>query len=138
MPDVIREDMAFLDRIHFYIPGWEIPKMRVEFFTDHYGFVVDYLAEALRELRKHNFTEVIDRHFSLGSHLNARDVKAVRKTVSGLVKLLYPHGEVIEGRAGGTGRDGPRRSSPGQGATQEDGLVRVPPDLVLLHRQRDP
>jgi ATP-dependent Lon protease len=93
MPDVIREDMAFLDRIHFYIPGWEIPKMRVEFFTDHYGFVVDYLAEALRELRKHNFTEVVDRHFSLGSHLNARDVKAVRKTVSGLVKLVYPHGE---------------------------------------------
>jgi ATP-dependent Lon protease len=93
MPDVIREDMAFLDRLHFYIPGWEIPKMRVEFFTDHYGFVVDYLAEALRELRKHNFTEVIDRHFSLGSHLNARDVKAVRKTVSGLVKLVYPHGE---------------------------------------------
>lgn len=93
MPDVIREDMAFLDRLHFYIPGWEIPKMRVEFFTDHYGFVVDYLAEALRELRKHNFTEVVDRHFSLGSHLNARDVKAVRKTVSGLVKLVYPHGE---------------------------------------------
>lgn len=94
MPDVIREDMAFLDRIHFYIPGWEIPKMRVEFFTDHYGFVVDYLAEALRELRKHNFTEIIDRHFSLGSHLNARDVKAVRKSVSGLVKLVYPHGEL--------------------------------------------
>jgi ATP-dependent Lon protease len=93
MPDVIREDMAFLDRIHFYLPGWEVPKMRVEFFTEHYGFVVDYLAEALRELRKHNFTEAIDRHFSLGSHLNARDVKAVRKTVSGLVKLVYPHGE---------------------------------------------
>jgi ATP-dependent Lon protease len=92
MPDVIREDMAFLDRIHFYIPGWEIPKMRVEFFTDHYGFVVDYLAEALRELRKHNFTEMIDHHFSLGSHLNARDVKAVRKSVSGLIKLIYPHG----------------------------------------------
>ncbi len=68
--------------------------MRVEFFTDHYGFVVDYLAEALRELRKHNFTEIIDRHYALGSHLNARDVKAVRKTVSGLVKLLYPHGEL--------------------------------------------
>lgn len=96
MPDVIREDMAFLDRIHFYIPGWEIPKMRVEFFTDHYGFVVDYLAEALRELRKHNFTEIIDRHFSLGHHLNARDVKAVRKSVSGLVKLIYPHGEVTK------------------------------------------
>lgn len=94
MPEVIREDMAFLDRIHFYIPGWEIPKMRVEFFTDHYGFVVDYLAEALRELRKHNYTEIIDRQFSLGWHLNARDVKAVRKSVSGLVKLMYPHGEL--------------------------------------------
>jgi ATP-dependent Lon protease len=94
LPDVIREDMAFLDRIHCYIPGWEVPKMRVEFFTEHYGFVVDYLAEALRELRKNNYTEIIDRHFSLGAHLNARDVKAVRKTVSGLVKLLYPHGDV--------------------------------------------
>jgi ATP-dependent Lon protease len=94
MPDVIREDMAFLDCIHYYLPGWEVPKMRVEFFTDHYGFVADYLAEALRELRKHNFTEVIDRHYALGSHLNARDVKAVRKTVSGLVKLLHPHGEI--------------------------------------------
>jgi ATP-dependent Lon protease len=94
MPEVIREDMAFLDRLHFYIPGWEIPKMRVEYFTSHYGFVVDYFAEALRELRKHNFTEAIDRHFSLGSHLNARDVKAVRKTVSGLIKLIYPHGEM--------------------------------------------
>jgi len=94
MPEVIREDMAFLDRLHFYIPGWEIPKMRVEYFTSHYGFVVDYFAEALRELRKHGFTEAIDRHFSLGSHLNARDVKAVRKTVSGLIKLIYPHVEM--------------------------------------------
>jgi ATP-dependent Lon protease len=94
MPDVIRDDMAFIDRMHFYLPGWEIPKMRNDLFTDHYGFVVDYLAEALRELRKHNFTEVIDRHFSLGGHLNARDRKAVRKTVSGLMKIIYPHGEV--------------------------------------------
>jgi len=93
MPDIIRDDMAFIDRLHFYLPGWEIPKMRNEFFTDHYGFVVDYLAEALRELRKHNFTEVSDRHFSLGAHLNARDRKAVRKTVSGLMKIVYPHGE---------------------------------------------
>jgi ATP-dependent Lon protease len=85
MPEVIREDMAFFDRIHFYLPGWEIPKMRVEFFTTHYGFVVDYLAEALRELRKHNYTELLDRYFSLESHLNACDMKAVRKTVSGLV-----------------------------------------------------
>lgn len=94
MPAVIRDDMAFLDRMHFYLPGWEIPKMHNDLFTDHYGFVVDYLAEALRELRKYNFTEIIDRHFSLGSHLNARDRKAVRRTVSGLVKILHPHGEV--------------------------------------------
>jgi ATP-dependent Lon protease len=96
LPDVIREDWAFLDRLHFYIPGWEIPKMQVQFFTDHYGFVVNYLAEALRELRRHNFTEIIDRHFVLGAHLNARDVKAVRKTVSGFTKLLYPHGEITQ------------------------------------------
>ncbi|MEJ7811073.1 MAG: protease Lon-related BREX system protein BrxL [Gemmatimonadaceae bacterium] len=100
MPDVIRDDMAFVDRLHFYLPGWEIPKMRNEFFTDHYGFVVDYLAEALRELRKHNFTEIIDRHFSLGAHLNARDRKAVRKTVSGLVKIMYPHGQATEEELG--------------------------------------
>ena len=77
-------------------PGWEVPKMRNEHFTDHYGFVVDYLAEALRELRKHNFTEIIDHYFSLGAHLNARDRKAVRKTVSGLMKILHPHGEVSQ------------------------------------------
>lgn len=94
MPEIIRDDMAFIDRMHFYLPGWEIPKMRNELFTNHYGFVVDYLAEALREMRKHNFTEIIDRHFSLGAHLNARDRKAVRKTVSGLIKILFPHGEV--------------------------------------------
>lgn len=94
LPEIIREDMAFLDRLHFYLPGWEVPKMRTEFFTNHYGFVVDYLAEALRELRRHNYTELADRYFNMGSHLNARDVKAVRKTVSGLVKLLYPAGEV--------------------------------------------
>lgn len=94
MPEVIRDDMAFIDRLHCYLPGWEIPKMQQHLFTNHYGFVVDYLAEALRELRKHNFTEVIDRHFSLGAHLNARDRKAVRKTVSGLMKILFPHGEV--------------------------------------------
>ena len=94
LPDVIRDDMAFIDRLHFYLPGWEVPKMRNEHFTDHYGFVVDYLAEALRELRKHNFTEIIDHHFSLGAHLNARDRKAVRRTVSGMMKILYPNGKV--------------------------------------------
>ncbi|KAA3641213.1 MAG: protease Lon-related BREX system protein BrxL [Armatimonadetes bacterium] len=94
MPDVIRDDMAFIDRLHFYLPGWEVPKMHNEHFTDHYGFVVDYLAEALRDLRKHNYTEIIDHHFGLGTHLNARDRKAVRRTVSGLVKILHPHGQV--------------------------------------------
>jgi ATP-dependent Lon protease len=94
LPDVIRDDMAFIDRLHFYLPGWEVPKMRNEHFTDHYGFVVDYLAEALRELRKLNYTEIIDREFSLGAHLNARDRKAVRRSVSGFMKILHPHGEV--------------------------------------------
>lgn len=87
------QDMALIDRFHYYLPGWEVPKMRNEFFTDHYGFVVDYLAEALRELRRQNYTEVFDRYFSLGSHLNTRDAKAVRRTVSGLVKLLHPAGD---------------------------------------------
>jgi ATP-dependent Lon protease len=100
MPDIIRDDMAFIDRMHFYLPGWEVPKMRNDLFTDHYGFVVDYLAEGLREMRKHNFTEIIDRYFSLGAHLNARDRKAVRKTVSGLVKILFPHGDVTQEEMG--------------------------------------
>jgi len=94
MPGVIRDDVAFLDRIHYYLPGWEMPVMRNELFTDHYGLVIDYLAAALRELRKANFTEALDRHFSLGAHLNARDRKAVRRTVSGMIKVLHPHGEV--------------------------------------------
>jgi len=97
LPEVIRDDLAFLDRIHFYLPGWEVPKMRNEFLTDHYGFVVDYLAEALRELRRHNFTEYVDRFFAFGSHLNTRDVKAVRRTISGLLKLLHPHGQASKG-----------------------------------------
>lgn len=94
MPGVIRDDVAFLDRIHYYLPGWEMPVMRNELFTDHYGLVIDYLAEALREQRKANFSEALDHHFSLGSHLNARDRKAVRRTVSGMMKIIHPHGEV--------------------------------------------
>ena len=96
MPSAVRNDMAFLDRLHFYLPGWEMPKMENRFLTTHYGFVVDYLAEALKELRKQNFTEILDRSFRLGSHLNTRDVKAVRKTVSGLIKLLNPSGEASQ------------------------------------------
>jgi ATP-dependent Lon protease len=86
--------MAFIDRLHFYLPGWEVPKLGTHHFTDHYGFVVDYLAEALRDLRKLNYTEIIDHHFSFGSHLNARDRKAARRTISGLMKILHPHGDV--------------------------------------------
>jgi ATP-dependent Lon protease len=97
MPDVIRDDMAFIDRLHFYLPGWEMPKLGTHHFTDHYGFVVDFLAEALRDLRKLNYTEVVDRHFSFGSHLNARDRKAARRTISGLTKIIHPHGEVGRG-----------------------------------------
>ena len=96
MPAVIRDDMAFIDRLHFYLPGWEVPKMRNDMFTDHYGFVVDYMAEALRELRRHNFTEITDRHFTMGSHLVARDRKAVKRTVSGLMKIIYPHGDATK------------------------------------------
>lgn len=99
LPDIIRDDIAFLDRIHFYLPGWEIDKMRNEFLTDNYGFVVDYFAEAMKELRKRNYTEGIDRFFNLGSHLNTRDSKAVRKAISGLLKLIHPDGEFTKDEA---------------------------------------
>ena len=84
-------DSAFFDRFHAYIPGWEIPKMRPEFFTNQYGLIVDYLAEFLREMRKRNFGDAINKHFKLGRDLNQRDSIAVKHTVSGLLKLLYPH-----------------------------------------------
>lgn len=90
LPEVIRNDIAFLDRIHFYLPGWEMDKMQNKFLTNGYGFVVDYFAEAMKEMRKQNFTECIDSYFELGSHLNTRDTKAVRRTVSGFLKLIHP------------------------------------------------
>jgi ATP-dependent Lon protease len=86
------QDLALIDRLHFYLPGWEMDKMRPEYFTTHYGFVVDYLTEVWRGLRKTSYVTAIDAHFDLGSHLNQRDVRAVRKTVSGLLKLLHPDG----------------------------------------------
>lgn len=86
-------DSAFFDRFHAYIPGWEIPKMRPEFFTNRYGLIVDYLAEFFREMRKRSFADAIEKYFKLGNNLNQRDVIAVRKTVFGLMKLLYPHGQ---------------------------------------------
>jgi ATP-dependent Lon protease len=86
-------DSAFFDRFHAYIPGWEIPKMRPEFFTNQYGLIVDYLAEFMREMRKRNFADAINKYFKLGRDLNQRDVIAVKHTTSGLLKLLYPHEE---------------------------------------------
>ena len=82
-----------LDRMHCYIPGWEIPKFRPEHFTDDYGFITDYLAEFIRELRKEQYGDSLDRYFKLGKNLNQRDTIAVRKMVGGLVKLIYPNGE---------------------------------------------
>ena len=83
-------DAAFFDRFHAYIPGWEIPKMRPEFFTNQYGLIVDYLAEWMREMRKRTFGDAINKFFKLGRDLNQRDTIAVKRTVSGLLKLLYP------------------------------------------------
>lgn len=85
-------DTAFFDRFHAYIPGWEIPKMRPEFFTNRFGMITDYLAEFMREMRKYSFSDAIDKHFKLGNNLNQRDVIGVRRTTSGLLKLLFPHG----------------------------------------------
>ncbi len=92
-PPEMGTDTAFLDRMHCYIPGWEIPKFRPEHFTDDYGFITDYLAEFIRELRKEQFGDVLDRYFRLGKNLNQRDTIAIRKMVGGFVKLLYPDGE---------------------------------------------
>ena len=92
-PPEMGTDTAFLDRMHCYIPGWEIPKFRPEHFTDDYGFITDYLAEFIRELRKEQYGDALDKYFRLGKNLNQRDTIAVRKMVGGFIKLLYPDGE---------------------------------------------
>ena len=92
-PPEMGTDTAFLDRIHCYLPGWEVPKFRPEHFTDDYGFITDYLAEFIRELRKEQYGDALDHYFHLGKNLNQRDTIAVRRTVDGLLKLLYPDGE---------------------------------------------
>lgn len=92
-PPEMGTDTAFLDRMHCYIPGWEIPKFRPVHFTNDYGFITDYLAEFLRELRKEQYGDALDEYFRLGRNLNQRDTIAVRKMVGGLVKLMYPDGE---------------------------------------------
>lgn len=95
-PPEMGTDTAFLDRIHCYLPGWEVPKFRPEHFTDDYGFITDYLAEFLRELRKEQYGDALDQFFRLGKNLNQRDTIAVRKMVGGLVKLVYPDGVFVK------------------------------------------
>lgn len=92
-PPEMGTNTAFLDRIHCYLPGWEIPKFRPQHFTNGYGFITDYISEIFRELRKDQQSDAIDKHFKLGTNLNQRDTIAVRKMVSGLVKLVYPNGK---------------------------------------------
>ena len=92
-PPEMATDSAFFDRMHYYLPGWEIPKMRPELITDEYGFITDYISEFFREMRKRTYSDAFDKYFRLGNNLNQRDVIAVRKTVSGLVKILYPNGK---------------------------------------------
>ena len=92
-PEAMAYDTAFLDRMHCYVPGWEIPKYRPDFFTNDYAFITDYLSEFMREMRKEQFSDACDRYFKFGHNLNQRDVIAVRKMVSGFTKLLYPDGE---------------------------------------------
>jgi len=86
-------DLAVLDRMQFYLPGWEVPKNSEDLLTDHYGFVTDYLAEAFRVARKQNLFDELEKHFELGSHVEGRDATATKRTVSGLLKILHPNGE---------------------------------------------
>ncbi|WP_127848548.1 protease Lon-related BREX system protein BrxL [Lacticaseibacillus hulanensis] len=92
-PEAMATDTAFLDRIHNYLPGWEVPKFKPSHFTSGFGFITDFWAEAMRELRKISYGDAFDEYFNLGTNLNQRDTIAVRKTVSGMIKLLYPNGE---------------------------------------------
>ena len=92
-PESMGNDTAFLDRIHCYIPGWEISKYRPEFFTNDYGFITDYFSEIMRELRKISYADAYTHYFRLGNNLNQRDVIAVKKTVSGMIKLIHPDGK---------------------------------------------
>ena len=92
-PESMGNDTAFLDRIHCYTPGWEIPKYRPEFFTSDYGFITDYFSEIMRELRKISYADAYTHYYRLGNNLNQRDVIAVKKTVSGMIKLIHPDGK---------------------------------------------
>ena len=92
-PPEMGTDTAFLDRMHCYLPGWEVPKFRPEHFTDDYGFITDYLSEFIRELRKEQYGDALDHYFRLGKNLNQRDTIAVRRMVDGYLKLIYPDGQ---------------------------------------------
>lgn len=89
-------DTAFLDRIHSYLPGWEVQKLRNDLFTDGYGFIVDYLAEILKELRKDDYSQIYTEYFELSEKITTRDRTAILKTFSGLSKIIYPHGEITK------------------------------------------
>ncbi|WP_374210201.1 BREX system Lon protease-like protein BrxL [Thiolapillus sp.] len=89
-------DSAFLDRVHFYLPGWEVDIIRGEMFSNGYGFVVDYLAEILRSLRNHDFSDRYQEHFTLSSDISTRDSDGIHKTFSGLMKILFPEGEATK------------------------------------------
>ncbi len=95
-PPEMGTDTAFLDRFHAYIPGWEIPKYRPDSFTNDYGFITDYLSEFMRELRKDNYSDIAEKFYKLGSNINQRDAIAIRKLISGFIKLVYPDGEVTK------------------------------------------
>jgi ATP-dependent Lon protease len=86
-------DSAYLDRLHHYIPGWEVETIRSEMFSDGYGFVVDYIAEVLRSMRSHDASDQYRDHFTLSPDISTRDRDGIQKTFSGLMKILYPHGE---------------------------------------------
>ncbi len=92
LSDEVNSDTAFLDRIHFYLPGWEMIKFSPSNFTGSFGFSTDYFSECLKSFRKVTYTDVLEEYYTLGSHLKQRDTKPVKKTVSGLVKLLHPDG----------------------------------------------
>ena len=89
-PPEFNNDSAFFDRIHYYLPGWEIPKMRSSLLTEKYGLITDCLAEFTRGMRRLDYTHVLDDYFQLNNQFNKRDEIAVRKTMSGLIKLLFP------------------------------------------------
>lgn len=93
LSDEVNNDTAFLDRIHFYLPGWEMIKFSPSNFTSNFGFSTDYFSECLKSFRRTTYTDVIDDYFTLGSHLKQRDTKPVKKTVSGFIKLMHPDGK---------------------------------------------